>query len=53
MYACTATRCDIAFTVHQLCQCMACPTEDLMFELDCVFGYLAKNASLGFQLGAR
>ena len=49
MYACTATRCDIAFPVHQLCQCMTCPTDDLMLELDCVFGYLSKNASLGLR----
>lgn len=52
MYACTATRCDIAFTVHQLCQCMGCPTEDLMHELDYVFGYLAKNASLGLRFNS-
>ena len=43
MYACNASRADIAYPVHQLCQVMTFPTPELMEEVDQVFSYLARN----------
>ena len=47
MYAATSTRPDIAYAVHQLCQCMQKPTPALVAETDRVFAYLARHASDG------
>ena len=47
MYAATSTRPDIAFPVHQLCQCLQKPTPALLRECDHVFSYLARHASAG------
>ena len=34
MYAATSTRPDIAFFVHQMCQCLQKPTPELIEECD-------------------
>ena len=47
MYACTSTRCDIAYVVHQLCKCLAKPTPELMAEVNRVLAYLARHRSVG------
>ena len=47
MYAATSIRPDIAYAVHQLCQCMQKPTPALVAETDRVFAYLARHASDG------
>ena len=47
MYAATSTRCDIAYPVHKLCQCLTKPTPDLIRETDHVFAYLARHSSVG------
>mgnify|MGYP002049029394 FL=1 len=47
MYACTSTRPDIAFPLHQLCKCLLKPTPELIRETDFVLSYLARTASLG------
>ena len=46
MYATNASRCDIAYPVHQLCQCMMCPTPEIMQEIDQCFYYLSRNMHL-------
>ena len=46
MYATNASRCDIAYPVHQLCQCMMCPTPEIMQEIDQCFYYLSRNMYL-------
>ena len=47
MYCATSTRPDIAYAVHQLCQCMHKPTPDLIRETDILLSYLSRTASLG------
>ena len=49
MYACTGTRPDLAYAVHQHCRCMSRPTPELMAELDYVFSYLYDNMDLGIK----
>ena len=52
MYCCTATRCDIAFSVHYLCRCMTRPTPDLMLELDYIFAYLSRHRGVGLTFSS-
>jgi hypothetical protein len=47
MYACTSTRPDIAYPVHQLCQCLQRPTPELLEECKHVLSYLARTSDLG------
>jgi hypothetical protein len=47
MYACTSTRPDIAYPVHQLCQCLQRPTPDLIDECNHVLSYLARTSDFG------
>jgi hypothetical protein len=47
MYCCTATRPDIAFSVHLLCRCMTKPTPALMNEVDHIFAYLSRHRAVG------
>ena len=47
MYLTTATRADIAFPVHQLCRCMACPTPELMDAVSHILIYLYFNRAVG------
>jgi hypothetical protein len=47
MYAATSTRCDIAYTVNQLCQCMHKPTPAVMAEVDHLISYLARHPRVG------
>jgi hypothetical protein len=47
MYAATSARPDIAYAVHQLCQCLHKPTPELMLETDYVLSYLSRTAHLG------
>ena len=47
MYACTSTRPDIAYPVHQLCRCLQKPTPALLRECDHVLSYLSRHASAG------
>ena len=49
MYACTGTRPDLAYAVHQHCRCMSRPTPELMAELDYVFSYLHDNQDIGIR----
>ena len=49
MYACTATRPDLAYAVHQHCRCLSRPTPELMSELGYVFSYLSDNADVGIR----
>ena len=49
MYACTGTRPDLAYAVHQHCRCLSRPTPDLMSELDYVFSYLYENQNVGIR----
>ena len=49
MYACTATRPDLAYAVHQHCRCLSRPTPELMSELGHVFSYLADNVNVGIR----
>ena len=49
MYACTATRPDLAYAVHQHCRCLSRPTPELMTELEYVFSYLADNVMVGIR----
>ena len=49
MYACTATRPDLAYAVHQHCRCMSRPTPALMDELHYVFSYLHDNIKVGIR----
>ena len=49
MYACTATRPDLAYAIHQHCRCLSRPTPELMSELDYVFSYLADNVMVGIR----
>ena len=52
MYACNATRCDIAFPVHTLCRAMSRPTPECMLECDRVFAYLSRHSSVGLTFGS-
>ena len=47
MYACGSTRCDIAYPVHKLCQCLHKPTPELILETDHVLSYLSRHSSVG------
>ena len=47
MYLANSTRPDIAYAISMHCRNMASPTPELMSELDWVFAYLKKNASVG------
>ena len=47
MYACTSTRPDIAYPVHQLCKCLQKPTPELIEEADRVLSYLSRHSSVG------
>ena len=47
MYACTSTRPDIAFPVHQLCKCLQKPTPELIEDADRVLTYLYRHSSVG------
>ena len=49
MYACTGTRPDLAYAVHQHCRVLSRPTPELMAELDYVFSYLAENRGIGIR----
>ena len=49
MYACTGTRPDLAYAVHQHCRCLSRPTPELMAELDYIFSYLYDNSDLGIK----
>ena len=49
MYACTATRPDLAYAVHQHCRALSRPTPELMAELDVTFAYLDRNRALGLR----
>ena len=49
MYACTGTRPDLAYAVHQHCRCLSRPTPELMSELDYVFSYLHDNQNVGIR----
>ena len=49
MYACTGTRPDLAYAVHQHCRCLSRPTPELMTELDHVFSYLYDNRGVGIR----
>ena len=53
MYACTSTRCDIAFVVHNLCRCMQKPTPALMHETDICLEYLRRTKSLGITYSSK
>ena len=46
MYAATSTRPDIAFPVHQLCQCLQRPTPALIRETEHI-SYLARHPTAG------
>ena len=49
MYACTGTRPDLAYAVHQHCRVLSRPTPELMEELDYVFSYLFENQEMGIR----
>jgi hypothetical protein len=49
MYACTGTRPDLAYAVHQHCRVLSRPTPELMAELDYVFSYLSENQGIGIR----
>ena len=49
MYACTGTRPDLAYAVHQHCRVLSRPTPELMAELDYVFSYLFENQETGIR----
>ena len=49
MYACTATRPDLAYAIHQHCRVLSRPTPQLMDELDHVFSYLYSNRDIGVR----
>jgi len=49
MYACTATRPDLAYAIHQHCRVLSRPTPELMAELDHVFSYLWANIGIGIR----
>ena len=49
MYACTGTRPDLAYAVHQHCRCLSRPTPALMAELDHVLSYLHENPEVGIR----
>ena len=49
MYACTGTRPDLAYAVHQHCRVLSRPTPELMAELDYVFSYLFENQDMGIR----
>ena len=49
MYACTGTRPDLAYAVHQHCRVLSRPTPELMAELDYVFSYLFENQGIGIR----
>ena len=47
LYACVATRPDIAYSVSLLCRAMSRPTPELMAETDRLLCYLSRHASVG------
>ena len=49
MYACTGTRPDLAYAIHQHCRVLSRPTPELMAELDYVFSYLFENQDVGIR----
>ena len=49
MYACTGTRPDLAYAVHQHCRCLSRPTPELLDELDYVMSYLYENSDIGIR----
>ena len=49
MYACTGTRPDLAYAVHQHCRCLSRPTPELMAELDYVLSYLHEHPDVGIR----
>ena len=53
MYCCTATRVDIAYSVHLLCRCMSKPTPDLMMEVDYIFAYLKRHKTVGLTYDSK
>jgi ribonuclease HI len=52
MYAATSTRPDIAFFVHQMCQCLQKPTPELLEECDHALSYLSRLSSAGLTYTA-
>ena len=52
MYAATCTRPDLAFFVHQMCQCLQKPTPELLEECDHALSYLARLSSVGLTYSA-
>jgi len=52
MYSSNSCRPDCTQAVHRLCQAMACPTPELMLEIDIVMGYLDKHKHLGITYDA-
>jgi hypothetical protein len=49
MYACTGTRPDLAYAVHQHCRVLSRPTPELMAELDHVWSYLYEYPDIGIR----
>ena len=49
MYACTGTRPDLAYAVHQHCRCLSRPTPELMAELEYVMSYLYGSQDIGIR----
>jgi len=49
MYACTGTRPDLAYAVHQHCRVLSRPTPELMAELEHVFSYLYEYPDIGIR----
>ena len=47
MYVANSTRPDIAYAISMHCRNMSSPTPELLAELDWVFAYLQRNASVG------
>ena len=52
MYAATCTRPDLAYFVHQMCQCLQKPTPELIDECDHCLSYLARLSSAGLTYSA-
>ena len=52
MYAATCTRPDIAYFVHQMCQCLQKPTPELIEECDHCLSYLSRLSSTGLTYTA-
>ena len=49
MYACTGTRPDLAYAVHQHCRCLSRPTPELMAEFEYLLSYLHENPGIGIR----